>query len=334
MAFLSSPGSTNEVNTASIQVSAVSTPVNLEQIYEDDLKEMDLKWQLALLSMRARSSRKTVNVKDASSKAIVAIYGACFNWSYMADDKVPTNTALMAFSDSEDSKSVYVDTSNEIEKVPDALIIKDWVSDIDEDESEEMVLKSDNFQHKPEQANQPRKDRLMLLSPQHAGFGDLKLKSKIMSPKTMDHTFVNDLILLIQKADSSQHMTRNISYLTDFKKHDGGYVPFGGGAKGGKITSKGAIKTGKLDFEDVYFVKELQFNLFIVSQMCDKKNNVLFTDTECFVLSPNFKLADESQVLLNVPRKNNMYSFDMKNIVPQKDLTCLLAKATNDESML
>nr|GEZ78218.1 retrovirus-related Pol polyprotein from transposon TNT 1-94 [Tanacetum cinerariifolium] len=29
-----------------------------------------------------------------------------------------------------------------------------------------------------------------------------------------------------------------------------------------------------------------------------------------------------------------MYSFDMKNIVPQKDLTCLLVKATTDESML
>nr|GEU81793.1 ribonuclease H-like domain-containing protein [Tanacetum cinerariifolium] len=46
------------------------------------------------------------------------------------------------------------------------------------------------------------------------------------------------------------------------------------------------------------------------------------------------RTADESHVLLKVPRKNNMYSFVMKNIVPQKDLTCLLAKATNDESML
>ncbi|GJS02894.1 putative ribonuclease H-like domain-containing protein [Tanacetum coccineum] len=68
--------------------------------------------------------------------------------------------------------------------------------------------------------------------------------------------------------------------------------------------------------------------------MCDKKNSVLFTDTGCFVLSPNFKLADESQVLLKVPRKNNMYNVDMKNIVPKESLTCLLAKATLDESML
>nr|GEW40559.1 hypothetical protein [Tanacetum cinerariifolium] len=37
-------------------------------------------------------------------------------------------------------------------------------------------------------------------------------------------------------------------------------------------------RTGKLDFEDVYFVKELMFNLFSVAQMGAKKNNVLFTD--------------------------------------------------------
>ncbi|GKF44966.1 hypothetical protein Tco_0131518 [Tanacetum coccineum] len=96
----------------------------------------------------------------------------------------------------------------------------------------------------------------------------------------------------------SRHMTGNISYLSDFKEFDGGYVTFWGGAKGGKITGKGTLKTGKLDFEDVYFVKELQFNLFSVSQMCDKKNSILFTDTGCFVLSPDFKLADKSQVLL------------------------------------
>ncbi|GJZ76567.1 putative ribonuclease H-like domain-containing protein, partial [Tanacetum coccineum] len=132
----------------------------------------------------------------------------------------------------------------------------------------------------------------------------------------------------------SRHMTGNIAYLSDFKEFDGGYVTFGGGAHGGRISSKGTLKTDSLDFEDVYFVNELKFNLFSVSQMCDKKNYVLFTDTECLVLSPNFKLPDESQILLKIPRKDNMYSFDMKNIVPKETLTCLVAKATSDESML
>ncbi|GJX93014.1 putative ribonuclease H-like domain-containing protein [Tanacetum coccineum] len=132
----------------------------------------------------------------------------------------------------------------------------------------------------------------------------------------------------------SRHMTGNMSYLTDFEEIDGGYVAFGGNPKGGKITGRGTIKTGNLDFKNMYFVRELQFNLFSVSQMCDKKNSVLFNDTKCIVLSPNFKLTDESHVLLKVPRKNNMYSVDLKNIVPKGGLTCLFAKATSDESKL
>nr|GEX76335.1 retrovirus-related Pol polyprotein from transposon TNT 1-94 [Tanacetum cinerariifolium] len=133
---------------------------------------------------------------------------------------------------------------------------------------------------------------------------------------------------------SSRHMTGNMSYLSDFEELNGGYVAFGGNPKGGKIFGKGKIRTGKLDFDDVYFFKELKFNLFSVSQMCDKKNSVLFTDTKCLVLSPDFKLSDENQVLLRVPRENNMYNVDLKNIVPSGDLTCFFAKATLDKSNL
>ncbi|GJZ41914.1 retrovirus-related pol polyprotein from transposon TNT 1-94 [Tanacetum coccineum] len=93
----------------------------------------------------------------------------------------------------------------------------------------------------------------------------------------------------------SRHMTRNKDFLTDYQDIDGGFVAFGGSARGGKITRKGKIRTDKLDFED---------------------------------------LLDESQVLLRVPRQSNMYSFDLKNVVPSGDLTCLFAKATIDESKL
>ncbi|GKA23593.1 putative ribonuclease H-like domain-containing protein, partial [Tanacetum coccineum] len=68
--------------------------------------------------------------------------------------------------------------------------------------------------------------------------------------------------------------------------------------------------------------------------MCDKKNSVLFTDTECVVLSSDFKLTNENHVLLKVPRKDNMYSVDLRNVVPQGGLTYLFAKATLDESNL
>nr|GEZ13183.1 hypothetical protein [Tanacetum cinerariifolium]GEZ13622.1 hypothetical protein [Tanacetum cinerariifolium] len=131
----------------------------------------------------------------------------------------------------------------------------------------------------------------------------------------------------------SRHMIGNMTYLSNFEEINGGYVAFGGNPKGGKISGKGKIRTGKLDFDDVYFVKELKFNLFSVSQMCDKKNNVIFTNTECLVLSPEFKLLDENQVLLIIPRENNMYNVDLKNIVPSGDLTCLFAKTTLDEGL-
>ncbi|GKE82202.1 ribonuclease H-like domain-containing protein, partial [Tanacetum coccineum] len=146
-------------------------------------------------------------------------------------------------------------------------------------------------------------------------------------PKAVVNTAWQKVVLNIVKGG-------NMYYLTDFEEIDGGYVAFGGNPKGGKITGRDTIKTGNLDFQNVYFVRELQFNFFSVSKMCDKKNSVLFNDTECIVLSPNFKLTDESHVLLKVPRKNNMYSVDLKNIVPKGGLTCLFAKATSDESKL
>ncbi|GJY35019.1 putative reverse transcriptase domain-containing protein [Tanacetum coccineum] len=132
----------------------------------------------------------------------------------------------------------------------------------------------------------------------------------------------------------SRHMTENRSYLKIMKKLMEDLLAFVGNLKEDKVLRGNVIRTGKLDFEDVYFVKELKFNLFSVSKRCDKKNSVLFTDTACVVLSTDFKLTDESHVLLKVPRKDNMYNVDLKNVIPQGGLTCLFAKATPDESNL
>nr|GEU59017.1 putative ribonuclease H-like domain-containing protein [Tanacetum cinerariifolium] len=97
----------------------------------------------------------------------------------------------------------------------------------------------------------------------------------------------------------------NKAHLADYQEFKGGSVAFG----------------------------ELKhYNLLFVSQMCDKKNKVLFTDTDCLVLSPDFKLPDENQVLLKIPTQHNMYSFNLKNIDPSGGLSCLFAKALIDES--
>ncbi|GJR82027.1 hypothetical protein Tco_0152812 [Tanacetum coccineum] len=92
----------------------------------------------------------------------------------------------------------------------------------------------------------------------------------------------------------SSHMTGNKAYLSDYEDFNGGFVAFRSDPKG----------------------DEFKFNLFSISQMCDKKNSVLFTESECLILSPSFKLLDESQVVLRAPRKDDVYNLDLKNIVP------------------
>ncbi|GJU01085.1 hypothetical protein Tco_1111423, partial [Tanacetum coccineum] len=108
-----STSSTNDANTASPQVSVASPNVNaaspqdLEQIHEDYLEAMDLKWQLFLLSVRAkkyyqRTGKKIlINANDtAGYEKSKAIDGVGFDWSDMAEEQVQTNMALMAFLDS------------------------------------------------------------------------------------------------------------------------------------------------------------------------------------------------------------------------------------------
>ncbi|GJT99204.1 hypothetical protein Tco_1094722 [Tanacetum coccineum] len=96
---------------------------DLEQIHEDDLevsifehegkKVFPENWECKgprnhdSRNRNQDSSRRTVPVEYTSSKSMVAIDGAGFDWSYMADDEVPTNMALMAFSDSEFNLATY-----------------------------------------------------------------------------------------------------------------------------------------------------------------------------------------------------------------------------------
>ncbi|GJV09367.1 hypothetical protein Tco_1347023 [Tanacetum coccineum] len=134
---------------------------------------------------------------------------------------------------------------------------------------------------------------------------DLKKSRWVWRPKRnyLDHVSKDNGSFMLKMveydhamADSgcSSHMIGNKAYLSDYEDYNGGFMAFRSDPKGDKITSKGKIRTTNLDFNDVYFVDELKFNLFSVSQMCDKKNSVLFTKTECLILSPSFKLLDES----------------------------------------
>nr|GEU38358.1 copia protein [Tanacetum cinerariifolium] len=395
MDFLSSPGSTNKVDTATIQVSIVSTPVStvsshdntanlsdatvyaflanqpngsqlvhedLEEIHEDGLEEIDLKSPRNQESRPRNqdSSRKTVNVEDTYSKAMVAIDGAGFDWSYMAVDEASTNIALMAFSVSEIKIDNFENASKSLDKLigsqisdnsrtglgftsynvvappptglfapptidlsnsslkefqhpefkgygPKDILTKSEIVPISTARQsssraaapvsaarpintvapkplvnvarprqnalqkshslsrrpfyQQTELKNRNLNNKVNTAKvnsvNTAKGKRVTSVVEKQGINVVKssacwvwrpkIKVQDHVSKIVDHTFGDPQDALKDQGyfDSrcSRHMTGNISYLTDFKEHDEGYVAFGGGAKGGKITGKGTNKT-------------------------------------------------------------------------------------------
>ncbi|GKB76026.1 hypothetical protein Tco_0942921 [Tanacetum coccineum] len=72
---------------------------DLEQLHDDDLEEMDLKWNMTLLSMRARKFYQRTGRKIIIDRSNTAGYDK--SKSDMAEEEIQANMALMAFSDSE-----------------------------------------------------------------------------------------------------------------------------------------------------------------------------------------------------------------------------------------
>ncbi|GKA08364.1 ribonuclease H-like domain-containing protein [Tanacetum coccineum] len=581
MSFVSTPSSTNDVNTANVQVSTASSSVSTDSTQDstaslNDLKKMDLKWQLALLSMRARkyyqrtgkkitingsdtagydkskvecfnchkmghfarecrgprnqesrprnqdSSRRTVNLEDTSSKAMVAIDGARFDWSFMAEEEVTINMTLMAFSDSEvyndktcpntclkssealkteldnlrvefnksefnlatykrglssveeqlvfykknevmfcdqiavlkrdalfkdseintlkieigklknekesnqikinkfenasksldkligsqisdnsrkgvgynvvpppptglfapliidlsysgleefqqpefqgygpkASKSVCVGTSNEVKTTPATPLVEELVSE--KEKHTIFPTKIEFVKQQDKTARKPVKYAKMYRSQKPRGNQRNwnNLKSQQLGS---DFVMYNKACFVCGSFDHVQahckyHQREGMLYRNNYNMVNYNYTSniTHPNTQRNMVPRAVLMKTGPKPFniaktvntahpksiiskslmEDMLpLVEESEEERSLV-KMYDKKNCVLFTDTACFVLSPDFKLPDESQILLKIPRKNNMYSVDMKNIVPKESLTCLVAKATLDESMI
>ncbi|GJW62707.1 putative ribonuclease H-like domain-containing protein [Tanacetum coccineum] len=171
---------------------------------------------------------------------------------------------------------------------PSAPIIEEW--DTDSDNDSVFRPKSDQTKPKFTKINFVKSGENVKSVNKENTHRQVEYPRKSQSPR-VDYTCLKDLTMLIYKADSrifdsgcSRHMTGNKSFFIDYQEIDGGFVAFRGSPKGGKITRK--------------------------EKQCSH-------ETKCLVLSPDF---DESQVLLKVPRQNNMYSFDLKNVVPSEGL--------------
>ncbi|GJY73621.1 hypothetical protein Tco_0478052 [Tanacetum coccineum] len=92
----------------------------------------------------------------------------------------------------------------------------------------------------------------------------------LVNPHMGDPSTDNDIGIV----DSGCSRSRQKQGKLMFVQIKGGIVKFGGGD--GRISGKGTIRTSKLDFENVYYVEELQhFNLFSVSQIVIKEQSSL-----------------------------------------------------------
>ncbi|GKD75665.1 hypothetical protein Tco_1333947 [Tanacetum coccineum] len=120
-----------------------------------------------------------------------------------------------------------------VRKCDDAPTIKEWVSD-----DEEEDVSQPKTEKKTVRPSIVKKE--FVKSKQQEKTARKTVKQGIPQMDLQDQGVID--------SGCSRHMTGNMSYLINYEEIDEGYVAFGGNPKGGKITEKCTIKTGKLDF--------------------------------------------------------------------------------------
>nr|GEZ14017.1 hypothetical protein [Tanacetum cinerariifolium] len=208
--------------------------------------------------------------------------------------------------------------------IPDAPIIEDWISDSeDETETESMPkqrepsfvkstehIKTSREFVKPVTTNVTQSTVNCPMTVINGNKGNAEKASAcwVWKPKckVLDH--VSRLIsasMTFKKFDYTDALGRSKSGLgpqkkLKFEEIDEGCVAFGGNSKSGKISGKGKIKTGKLDFDDVYFVKELKVprennmynvdgNEYVKSGQNQRQKNAMFA-----IQSPTIGQSDKA----------------------------------------
>ncbi|GJY38245.1 putative ribonuclease H-like domain-containing protein [Tanacetum coccineum] len=378
LAFMSSTSNTNEVNTA-YGVSTANTQVSTA----NDLEEINLKWQLALLSMRTRkffqktgrkitinecdtagydkskvecfnyhklghfareckghrnqdnrsknqdSSRRTINVEEISSKVMLAIDGAGFDWSFMEDEEPEFDGY-----GPKTGKSVSEDPFNEVRESPDVPLVEESVSnDKLEKKTVFPTIAKINFV-RPQQQEKPVRKPVKYV--EMYSFDHMQANCNYHERESVvsgnNYTRVN-YNYSAQKAHPTAHRNmapRAVLMKTGLRPLNTAR-PVNTAYPKTTVYSQPAVNTARPSPAVVNAVRVNQVNA-VKASAC--KLLLMAWMGRNADIKDGASLADESQVLLKVPRKNNMYSVDMKNSVPKESLTCLVAKATLDESML
>nr|GEV93009.1 hypothetical protein [Tanacetum cinerariifolium] len=371
---------------------------DLKQINPDDLEEMDLKWQMAMLTMRARrflqipgrnlgvketetigfdkmkvecynghrrghftrecraskhqdnrnreAPRRTVLVEDTTSNALLSqCDGLGYDWSDQAKDR-PTDFELIAYTSS--SSLNYSNSNTEVSTCSKACLIsyetlKEHYNNLTKDfnksqfnlgaykaglESVEARLEV----YKKNEAIFEDDIKILKLDIMFRDKAITELRQKFEKAKIER----DDLKLTLEKFEG---LSKNLSKLLDSQQSDKSKTGLGYNSQGFdsqvlENQEKGVIDSGcarHMTGNMSYLSEYEEIDGGYIAFGGDPKGGKI-TDTECVVLSPNIKLLDETQVLLRVPGKNNMYSVDLRNVAPSGGLTYLFVKSTLDES--
>nr|GEX21106.1 retrovirus-related Pol polyprotein from transposon TNT 1-94 [Tanacetum cinerariifolium] len=229
---------------------------DLEQIYLDDMEEMDLRWQMDMLTMRARReyraprnqdnkhkerSRRSVPIETSTFITLVSCDGlGGYDLSDHAYEGL--NYALMAFSSSNSDSEVSNDSSCSKSCLETVKLLKSKNDQLLKDLKKSDLMVLDEFVNKHVVENykamsseeEPKIQVSDGLGPQ---------KKLIFLPNVQGNPQMDLQDRGVIDSGCTSHMTRNMSYLIDYEEIDRGYVPFGENPKGGKITGKCTIKT-------------------------------------------------------------------------------------------
>ncbi|GJU17682.1 retrovirus-related pol polyprotein from transposon TNT 1-94 [Tanacetum coccineum] len=274
---------------------------DLLQIDEDAMEEIDIRWQVAMLTARIGKfmrrqygsdiSSGDGNLTDSGTKKFQKRTGLQssnlhYRYNYSSRAKVSFTGIDEIAIRSRVPQAVLSRSTDEV--IIQGWIIEDLESQKGSTIESQAVLPQTvkkNAMINPKQTWRPKGNYLDSVNRDNGSYTLKQFEYGNPEEDLKDYAIID--------SGCSGSMTGDKDKLSDFKEFKGGYVAFGNDSKGGRISGKGTIKTSCLDFEKVSYVEELKFNLLSVSQICDKKHNVLFTDKECLILSPKFKFVDE-----------------------------------------